>query len=257
MDSERLSAGPVTAVIAEDEADLRDDLRSRLALLWPALHIVAEASTGVEALEMFDHHQPAVMFLDIKMPGISGLEVARQIAERCHVVFLTAHDDYAVAAFEDGAVDYVLKPYDNHRLGRALKRLRDRLATPPPSATEWLRRLENRLQPRSYLTWIRASRGAEIDLIMAADVCYFRADAKYTGVFTASREALIRRSIKELAAELDPARFWQVHRSTIVNVEAIASVSRSLMGGTTLLKLKDRPERLSVSEAYRHLFRQM
>lgn len=257
MDSETGPGKPVTAIIAEDEADLRDDLRSRLTLLWPALCIIAEASNGIEALERFDRHKPQVMFLDIKMPGLTGLQVARQIAGRCHVVFLTAHDDFAVAAFDEGAVDYVLKPYDNERLSRAVMRVRDRLATPPPSVTDWLQRVEASLQPRAYLTWIRASRGSEIDLIMVADVCYFRADAKYTSVYTASRESLIRRSIKELAAELDPVRFWQVHRSTIVNVEAIASVSRSLIGGATVLKLKDRPERLDVSEAHRHLFRHM
>ena len=246
----------VTAVIAEDEPVLREQLQSLLATLWPRLHVAAVAADGVEALAMYDLHRPQVMFLDIQMPGLSGLQVAQQLAERCQIVFLTAYDAYAVAAFEQGAVDYVLKPYDNQRLGMALRRVQDRLGSAPPPLADLLRDLAQASRPKSFLTWIKASRGNDVDLIMVGDVCYFRSDTKYTSVFTDTREAMIRASIKELVADLDPSRFWQIHRSTIVNVEAIASISRTMAGGT-VLKLRSRPERLTVSEAYRRLFKHM
>ncbi|THD62874.1 LytTR family DNA-binding domain-containing protein [Phenylobacterium sp.] len=245
----------VTALIAEDEPVLREQLQALLATLWPRLNVVAAVSNGVEALAMYDQHQPQVMFLDIQMPGLTGLQVAQQVGGRCHVVFLTAYDAYAVAAFEQGAVDYVLKPYDDARLGASLRRVQERLGAAPPPLDALLQDLAA-ARPKPYLTWIKASRGAEVDLIMVGDVCYFRSDTKYTSVFTESREALIRASIKELTAELDPSRFWQIHRSTIVNVEAIASVTRN-MAGATVLKLKARPERLTVSEAHRKLFKHM
>ncbi|THD56441.1 LytTR family DNA-binding domain-containing protein [Phenylobacterium sp.] len=245
----------VTAVIAEDEPVLREQLQALLGALWPRLSVAAAVSNGVEALAMYDLHRPQVMFLDIQMPGLNGLQVAQQLADRCKVVFLTAYDAYAVAAFEQGAVDYVLKPYDTARLGAALRRVQERLGAAPPPIADLLRDLAA-ARPKPYLTWIKASRGADVDLIMVGDVCYFRADTKYTSVFTEGREALIRTSIKDLIADLDPARFWQIHRSTIVNVEAIASVSRTIAGGT-VLKLKARPERLTVSEAHRKLFKHM
>ena len=257
MAAERAMARPgVTAVIAEDEPVLREQLHSLLATLWPRLHVAAVASDGVEALAMYDLHRPQVMFLDIQMPGLTGLQVAQQLADRCQIVFLTAYDAYAVAAFEQGAVDYVLKPYDSQRLGMALRRVQDRLGNAPPPLADMLRDLLAAARPKPFLTWIKASRGADVDLIMVGDVCYFRSDTKYTSVFTETREALIRASIKELVADLDPSRFWQIHRSTIVNVEAIASVSRTMAGGT-VLKLKSRPERLTVSEPYRRLFKHM
>ncbi len=258
MAAERASkAGlAVTAVIAEDEPVLREQLRSLLATVWPRLHVAAAASDGVEALAMYDQHRPQVMFLDIQMPGLTGLQVAQQLADRCKIVFLTAYDAYAVAAFEQGAVDYVLKPYDSQRLGVAVRRVQERLADAPPPLADLLRDLSAAARPKPFLTWIKASRGNDVDLIMVGDVCYFRSDTKYTSVFTETREALIRASIKELAADLDPSRFWQIHRSTIVNVEAIASVSRTMAGGT-VLRLKSRPERLTVSEPYRRLFKHM
>jgi DNA-binding LytR/AlgR family response regulator len=246
----------VTAVIAEDEPVLRDQLKALLGALWPRLHIAATAANGIEALAMYDLHRPQVMFLDIQMPGLNGLQVAEQLADRCHVVFLTAYDAYAVAAFEHGAVDYVLKPYDAARLSSALRRVQDRLGAGQPPLGDLLRDLAAAARPRPYLTWIKASRGSDVDLIMVGEVCSFRSDTKYTSVFTESREALIRASIKELIADLDPARFWQIHRSTIVNVEAIASVTRNI-AGATVLTLKARPERLSVSEAHRKLFKHM
>ena len=250
------TAPAVTAVIAEDEPVLREQLQALLATLWPRLHVVAAASNGVEALAMYDLHRPRVMFLDIQMPGLTGLQVAQQLADRCHIVFLTAYDSYAVAAFEQGAVDYVLKPYDAQRLGMALRRVQDRLCNAPAPLADLLRDLSAASRPKPYLTWIKASRGNDVDLIMVGDVCYFRSDTKYTSVFTENREALIRASIKELVRDLDPSRFWQIHRSTVVNVEAIASVSRTMAGGA-VLKLRSRPERLSVSEPYRRLFKHM
>jgi DNA-binding LytR/AlgR family response regulator len=256
------AAGPealtprATAIIAEDEEVLRHELRTRLAALWPSLEVVAAVGSGPEALASFERHRPTLMFLDIQMPGLTGLEVAQQVGDLCHVVFVTAYDSHAVAAFEHGAVDYVLKPYDTARLGQTIRRVQKRLSAPPPSLTDALKEIAASARQKPHLNWIKASVGAEVNLIMVRDVCYFRADAKYTTVVTADRDYVIRRSIKDLAETLDPSLFWQIHRSTIVNVEAIASVTRS-MAGATLLKLRRRPERLTVSEAYRHLFRQM
>jgi len=249
------SARPPSAVIAEDEPILRADLRSRLAKLWPELRLAGAAANGIEALALYDAHRPDVAFLDIEMPGLNGLEVARQLSGRCHVVFITAYDAHALAAFDQGAVDYVLKPYDDGRLALTLRRLRERLALAPPPLDELMRELALVARPKEYLRWIKASHGANVDLIMVGDVQYFQADAKYTSVYTLSKEALIRRSIKELASELDPNGFWQIHRSTIINVEAIESVSRSLAGVS--VKLRSRPTRLAVSESYRHIFKHM
>ena len=244
-----------SAIIAEDEVVLCEELRGHLAALWPELKIAAVAANGIEALDLYDRHRPDVLFLDIQMPGLSGLDVARQIAGRCHIVFVTAYDAHAIAAFEHGAVDYVLKPYDAARLMLALRRVKQRLAEPPPPMTETLHDLA-RAPARTYLRWINASRGSGVQLITVEEVCYFQADVKYTRVVTAEGEFLIRKPLRELLAELDPGRFWQIHRSTIVNVDAIASVARD-MGGAVRIKLKTRMERLEVSEAHRHLFRQM
>lgn len=245
-----------SAIIAEDEKALLDELCGHLAVLWPSLRIVATAADGVDALAMFERHRPQVMFLDIQMPGLTGLEVARQVHEQCHLVFITAYDSHAVAAFEAGALDYVLKPYGADRLAETVRRLQGRIHQSPPWTIDQLKAVAQILRPRPYLTWIKASAGADVKLIMVSDVCYFRADTKYTTVATSERELIIRRPIKDLVAELDPSQFWQVHRSTIVNVAAINAVGRDLAGGT-VLKLKNRPERLSVSEAHRHLFRHM
>ena len=243
-------------MIAEDESALREDLEGRLAALWPRLKIIASVDNGIEALTQFERDRPDVMFLDIQMPGLTGLDVARQIAERCHFVFITAFDDHAVEAFEQGAVDYVLKPFDTERLAQTVRRVQGRLAAPPSSLSDILSEIALAAQPKTYLNWIKASHGAEISLITVRDVCYFRADAKYTVVVTADREFVIRRSIKDLLAELDPALFWQIHRSTIVAAEAVSSVGRNLVG-EIVLKLKARPERLTVSAPHRHHFRHM
>ena len=209
----------------------------------------------METLALFSLHHPDVLFLDIEMPGINGLQVAQQLSGKCHFVFITAYDSYAVKAFDQGAIDYVLKPYDDVRLGLAVQRIKQRLAAVPPPMDDLLRELILAVRPKDYLRWIKASRGAEVDLILVGDVCYFQADMKYTCVYTEKREAHIRRSIKELASELDPSSFWQIHRSTIVNVETIESITRSF--SEVSVKLKTRREYLPVSNAYKHLFRQM
>jgi DNA-binding LytR/AlgR family response regulator len=245
-----------TALIAEDETVLREELCAHLAQLWPELRIVAQAASGLEALQLLDAHRPDVMFLDIQMPGLTGLEVARQADGRCHVVFVTAYDAFAVAAFEQGAIDYVLKPYDSARLATAVRRVKQRLHETPPQLDGLLRELAAAQPPREHLRWINASSGTEIKLITVAEVCYFQADTKYTRVVTASGEALVRRSLKELQDQLDPTCFWQIHRSTIVNANAIAGVSRDFRGHISV-KLKARSEKLAVSEGHEHLFRQM
>jgi DNA-binding LytR/AlgR family response regulator len=252
------------AVVAEDEALLRADLLSRLAAAWPGLEVAQACENGGEALEAIATHQPDVAFLDIRMPGLTGLEVAAAAAEaspRTQVVFVTAYNQYAIDAFERGAVDYLLKPVTPERLASTVKRLQERLAGPGTSAQalasvlEHLRALpaESREPP---LAWITASVGKETRLILVDDVAYFRADNKYTAVMTAEGEALIRKTIRELLDELDPATFKQIHRSTIVNLRAVASVTRDESGRGTL-RLKNRPETLPVSLTYMPLFRHM
>jgi DNA-binding LytR/AlgR family response regulator len=245
-----------SALIAEDEAVLREELRAHLAPLWPELRIVGEASNGLEALQLLNRLTPDILFLDIEMPGMTGLEVARQVAGRCHVVFVTAYNAHAVAAFEQGAVDYVLKPYAVQRLALAVSRLRQRIGTDPATLDNLLRELARVVPARNYLRWINASRGQEVGLITVDEVLYFQADTKYTRVVTADGEALIRRPLKELQEELDPACFWPIHRSTIVNANAIAGVTRDFRG-RVLVKLKARADRLVVSEAHTHLFKMM
>jgi DNA-binding LytR/AlgR family response regulator len=245
-----------TALVAEDEAVLREELCAHLATLWPGLNILAQASGGLEALQLMERHRPEVLFLDIQMPGLTGLEVARQAERSMHIVFITAYDAHAVAAFERGAVDYVLKPYSVDRLSESVRRVQERLRQAPPALDSVLREIAAAVQPRDYLRWINASSGTEVKVVTVDEVCYFRSDAKYTLVMTADGESLIRKPLKELAEQLDPAQFWQVHRSTIVNASAIAGVSRDFRGRVQL-KLKTRRETLPVSEAHEHLFRQM
>jgi DNA-binding LytR/AlgR family response regulator len=247
---------PPTALVAEDESVLRDELCTHLSTLWPALRIVAQAANGLEALQLMERLRPQILFLDIQMPGMTGVEVARQADAGMHVVFITAYDSHAVAAFERGAVDYVLKPYSVARLAESVRRLQERLQRAPPALESVLRELAAAMHPREHLRWINASSGTEVKLITVDEVCYFRSDSKYTLVITAEGEALIRKPLKELSDELDPAQFWQVHRSTIVNASAIAGVGRDFRGRVHL-KLKQRRETLSVSEAHEHLFRQM
>ena len=245
------------AVIAEDEPVLRGELRDALAKLWPDLEICAEADDGIAALREISAHAPDVLFLDIQMPGLSGLEVAKHASGKCHIAFVTAYDQYAVAAFEQGAVDYVMKPFSPARLATTIERLKAKAASLPASLDGLIRTLAEAAGTRKeYLRWITASQGNELRLITVDEIVYFQADNKYTLVVTPEKESLIRRPIKELIDELDPQLFWQIHRGTVVNVAAISGVTRD-MGGHLRVKLKERKETLAVSEPYRHLFKQM
>lgn len=244
------------AVIAEDEPLLRAELRESLAKLWPELRVCAEAEDGVEALHAIEQHAPEILFLDIQMPGLSGLDVARQVGSQCHVVFVTAYDKYAVAAFEQGAVDYVMKPFSAARLATTIGRLKAKAGSAPANLEGLLQSLVKANASRDYLRWITASQGQELRLITVEEICYFQADNKYTLVVTAQQESLIRRPIKELVHELDPAIFWQIHRGTVINVNAIAGVHRDI-GGQLRVKLKERKETLAVSDPYVHLFKSM
>ncbi len=255
--------GP-TALIAEDEPLLRALLQTRLAEAWPELDVVALAGNGGEALALFASQQPDIVFLDIRMPVRSGLEVAREIAGACHIVFVTAYDEYAVAAFDAGAVDYLLKPPAAERIAKVVARLKSRLAAEPsdPSDPASLRALlaqlaaREGLAPAAPLKWIRASLGASLRLIAVDDVIYFQAEDKYTKVVTAGGDALIRKSIRELYEELDPDVFWQIHRGTIVNLRAVGRVDRDWRDQPVVV-LKDRPEKLTVSRSFAARFKSM
>jgi DNA-binding LytR/AlgR family response regulator len=248
---------PLRGVIAEDEAILRAELRETLAQLWPELAIVAEAEDGIGALHALAEHAPDILFLDIQMPGLSGLEVAKQASGKSHVAFVTAYDEYAVAAFEQGAVDYVMKPISAARLATTVTRLKEKMRSAPANLEGLLRTLADAAGTRKeYLRWITASQGNELRLITVEEIVYFQADNKYTLVVTAEQESLIRRPIKELIAELDPQIFWQIHRGTLVNVNSVAGVTRDI-GGHLRVRLKERNEALAVSEPYYHLFKQM
>lgn len=245
-----------TAVIAEDEAHLRGELKEALAALWPELQVLAEAEDGIQALHALGRHRPDILFLDIQMPGLTGIEVAAKASGQCHVAFVTAYDEHAVAAFEQGAVDYVLKPFTAARLATTVARLKERVNGVPANLGGLLKALALPAAGKSYLRWINASQGANVRLITVEEICYFQADNKYTLVVTAAQQSLIRKTIKELIDELDPDMFWQIHRSTVVNVNAIAAVHR-MLNGNCEVRLKARPESLAVSAPYAHLFKQM
>jgi DNA-binding LytR/AlgR family response regulator len=247
-----------TALLADDEPHLVTHLAQRLARLWPELGIVATTGNGLEALERIQALRPDMAFLDIRMPGLSGLEVAARLTVPCRLVFVTAYDQFAVQAFEREAVDYLLKPVTDERLGRTLARLRGSEAAPLPetllaSLRDLLRAAPGAPGP---LRWIKAQAGQAIRLLGVDEICYFQASEKYTTVVTRDAELLIRTSIKELAEQLDPAQFWQIHRSTLVNVRQIAAARHDAMGRLAL-QLKHRPETLPVSRTFAHLFRQM
>jgi DNA-binding LytR/AlgR family response regulator len=254
------------AIIADDERLMREQLRARLTEVWPELDIVAEAKNGEEAVAAVSQYAPDLAFLDIRMPGMTGIEAARAIGEACHIVFITAYNEYAVDAFEHGAVDYVLKPAERERLELTVARLKKRLGQRPSDLGELLTKLAARLDVDSgaapaksgggKLQWIQASVGQQIKLIPVAEVLFFTSDEKYTRVQTESFEALIRKPIKELVDELDPEKFWQIHRSTIVNADAISGVVRDFRG-RQLVQVKGRPDKLEVSRNYTHLFKQM
>jgi DNA-binding LytR/AlgR family response regulator len=282
-----------TAVIADDERLLRDQLRARLAEVWPELEIVGEAKNGAEAVALTEAQRPDIVFLDIRMPGMTGIEAARAIAQLpvdeddgdgasaaevsaadaatakpwhgCEIVFITAYDQYAIEAFQQGVVDYVLKPAERERLqvtvDRVKKRLAARSAGESPDATgmqQLLQKLAAKMNPGAApkLKWIQATVGASIQMIPVEDVLFFISDEKYTRVQTATLEALIRKPIKELVDELDAEVFWQIHRSTLVNTRMIAGVTRDLRG-RQLVAVRGHPEKLEVSRSYAGLFKGM
>ncbi|MEO8751713.1 MAG: LytTR family DNA-binding domain-containing protein [Casimicrobiaceae bacterium] len=246
-----------TALIAEDEPLLAEELADSLGRLWPELSIVARARDGIEALRLVDVHRPDILFLDIQMPGMTGLDVAKQLGTRAHIVFVTAFDQHAITAFEQGAVDYVLKPVSVPRLATTVTRIKEREGRAPADLSGLLRELgAHRPDGRTFLRWVNASAGQAIKLITVDEICYFKADSKYTLVVTPTTESLIKKPIKELSDELDPAQFLQIHRSTLVNISYVAGVTRDFRGHLQL-KLKQRNESLPVSESYTHLFRQM
>jgi DNA-binding LytR/AlgR family response regulator len=281
---------PARALIADDERLMREQLRARLAEVWPELEIVAEAKNGLEAVAFTETHQPDLVFLDIRMPGMSGIEAARAIAQLptqedagegaagegdragwrgCEVVFITAYDQYAIEAFEQGVVDYVLKPPERERLSVTVARIRKRLAQrrgtapgeaddAPPVMQQLLQKLAARMDPGKspQLRWIQATVGQNIQMIPVEEVLFFISDEKYTRVQTATLEALIRKPIKELIEELDAEVFWQIHRSTLVNTKFIAGVSRDLRG-RQLVAVKGHPEKLEVSRSFAGLFKGM
>lgn len=253
----------VTALIADDEPLLREHLRTNLARLWPELRIVDEARNGREAVEMFDIHQPDIVFLDVHMPGLNGIETARSIARRAHIVFFTAYEQYAVQAFEQGAVDYLVKPIIEARLADTIARLQQRLKQANDLGVSYdalLDRMATDMRQRTpkanYLQWIKASVGNSVRLIPVEQIAFLRSDDKYTLVAWDGGDALIRKSIRELSDELDPDRFAQTHRSVIVNLHYVSEVTRG-MNETAELHIRGRPDVLPVSRSYLHLFRQM
>jgi DNA-binding LytR/AlgR family response regulator len=256
-----------TALIADDEDLPRAELRRMLARAWPALQLVADCEHGPAAVEAIDALRPDIAFLDIRMPGLSGLDVARAASGRCHLVFTTAYDSHAVAAFDAGAVDYLLKPIAADRLAQAVARLQDRLAQRQPAADldALVDRLAGRLaaDPAASrqakvppLRWVSASVGDTIKLFAVDEILFFQSDEKYTRVVTASDEAHVRKPLKELAEGLDPDLFWQVHRGVIVRATAIARAQRDELGRITL-HLRQHGERLAVSQAYAWRFKPM
>ena len=244
------------ALIADDEPLLRAGLRAALSAAWPQLEIVAEACNGAEAVHLAREHRPDIAFLDIEMPLLNGLEAAKEMAPLAHIVFVTAYDRYAVEAFERGAVDYVLKPFNEERLAVTVGRLKERLAKQPTDMEALVETLAAKLAPRAteHLRWIKASVGSNVRLIPVEEILFFRSDEKYTRVVTAEGEALVKKTLRELVAELDPRHFWQVHRGTIVNIRAIAAVTFD-DAGRREIALRGRPEKIEVSRTFAHLFK--
>jgi len=253
-----------TALIADDEPLLRDALKRQLASAWPELEVIAEARNGREAVKFFDERQPDVCFLDVHMPGLSGVDVAHHIGRRAHVVFVTAFDHYAVQAFAQGALDYLLKPVEAARLAETVARIKERLAASRPAVnTEALiEQLASQLKAKTEpLRWIRAQAGQTLRLISVDDIDYVRSDAKYTVIAWRDdegrhAEAVVRTPLKELLAQLDPQQFAQVHRSVVVNLRSISHVKR-LDNETAEIHLKGRKDVLPVSRNFVHVFRQM
>lgn len=264
----------VTAMIVDDEAPMRDQLRNRLKKIWPELHIVAEAANGITAIEQAQAHQPDIIFLDIRMPGKNGIEAASLLAQQAQVVFVTAYDEYAVQAFERGAMDYLLKPVELDRLSQTCIRLKQRVeekraiqtnlstSNKPKNQSKEVEQLLTQLmqhqqdQKREYLRWIQASVGTSLRMISTKEILFFKSDEKYTLVQTEQGEYLIRKTLKELEDELDPKEFWRIHRSTLVRVSAIAEVTKDFRG-RHMLGVRGSSEKLEISRNHTHLFQQM
>jgi DNA-binding LytR/AlgR family response regulator len=252
----------ITALIADDETELRRHLVRLLNQLWPELVIAGESNNGPATLDLFHSLSPDIVFLDINMPGLSGLEVAKRISGQCTIVFITAYDRYAVEAFESEALDYILKPVQKDRLAASLERCKKRFRAPsldPQDLGPLLKLLEKKLgrdKTSPFLQWIRAQHGDSIRLIPVEDVLLFKAEDKYTLVITAHTESLIRKTIKELEEELDPDKFWKIHRGTLVNISSIQKVSRSVTG-RYVVRLDGYDDPLMVSRSFSHLFKQM
>jgi DNA-binding LytR/AlgR family response regulator len=246
----------ITALIAEDEEPQRTELRGMLATLWPELVVVAECDNGIAALEAWTVKKPDVVFLDIRMPGLSGLDVARQAGSPAQLVFITAHDEFAVKAFDAGAIDYLLKPIRSDRLTETLTRLRSRKTAAQADLAALLDSLAGRLTPAERITWITASIGDTVRMIPIDDVVLFQSEEKYTRVATTTDAAFIRTPLKDLVLKLDPDVFWRVHRNAIVRVSAIRQVKPD-GDGRLLVWLHGIAEPLRVSDAFRHRFRAM
>ncbi|WP_395009830.1 LytR/AlgR family response regulator transcription factor [Undibacterium sp.] len=266
----------ITAMLVDDEAPMRAHLRSKLKQIWPELEIIAEAQNGIVAIEEAEKLHPQIIFLDIRMPGKNGIEAAAQLAEKAILIFVTAYDEYAIQAFERGAMDYLLKPIDVERLEQTCLRLKQRvlekfvdtknieeqkLAAKPNHQSQQVEQLltqlmQQQVQQKEYLRWIQASVGTSLRMISTKEILFFKSDEKYTLVQTEQAEFLIRKTLKELEDELDPKEFWRIHRSTLVRVSAIAEVTRDFRG-RQLLGLKGCSEKLEVSRNHTHLFQQM
>lgn len=248
------------AVIADDEANLLRYLLEALQRLWPELEVIATAGNGAEALALIRDEEPDVAFLDIRMPVLDGLQVARRIDGECHIVFITAYDEYAVQAFESAAVDYLLKPVEEQRLEKTIERLKALHArqTVPDDISQLISQLSQHGNgaKHQYLSWVRPGEGEQTHMIPVDEVVYFKADNKYTSVVTREKEYLIRKPISELAVELDPENFWQIHRGIVVQVNQIDTVKKAV-NGSYRLQLKNHSDELTVSRRYAHLFKQM
>jgi DNA-binding LytR/AlgR family response regulator len=250
----------IRAIIADDEDTLREYLRRLLAEIWPELVIVAEASNGNEALSLIRDLEPEIAFLDINMPGLTGLNVAQHIGVDCRIVFITAYNEFAVKAFELEAVDYLLKPLDKARLSKTVDRLQQQIsqgAFEKPDLTQLLQKLNHSLgNDVMYIRWIKASDQGKVYVIPVEDVRYFKAGEKYTSVVTHNKQWLIRKPVKELEKELDPAMFWRIHRGVIVNASCIISASRTI-DGRYEMQVMDCNDTLVASRAYAHRFKHM
>lgn len=244
------------AIIADDEQHLAEDLRRRLAHLWPELQIVTVVHDGVAAAAALQELKPDIAFLDIRMPGQSGLDAAREAGKDCRVVFVTAFDDHAVQAFEQAAVDYLLKPVSDARLAMCIERLQRNSTVAPDELLSRLQRLLAVPAKPEPLRWLRIQVGQTVRMVAVDEVCYFQSADKYTTVLTRDAELLLRTPLKELIDQLDAEHFWQVHRGTLVNVRQIVSAQHDLLGKVSLT-LRDRAEKVAVSRSHAHLFRQM